>query len=108
IESVGSAGVARVELFGTRDGGATWTSLGTDPDNRSPLLVTVNGEGLYGFQVVVESASGLAGSPPRAGDRPELWIGVDLTKPQATLRGAEPGNNSDELVIYWEARDTRL
>lgn len=108
IESVGSAGVARVELFGTRDGGETWTSLGTDPDNRSPLVVTVNGEGLYGFHVVVQSASGLSGQPPRSGQRPELWIGVDLTKPQATLTGAEPGNNPDELVLYWEARDARL
>lgn len=108
IESVGAAGVAKVELFGTRDGGQTWTSLGTDPDNRSPLVVTVNGEGLYGFHVVVQSASGLSGVPPRSGQRPELWIGVDLTKPQATLTGAEPGNNPDELVIYWDARDRRL
>lgn len=108
VESVGSAGVAKVELFGTRDGGETWTSLGTDPDNRSPLVVTVNGEGLYGFQVVVQSASGLSGPPPRAGQRPELWIGVDLTKPQAALTGAEPGNNPDELVLFWEARDARL
>lgn len=108
VESVGSAGVAKVELFGTRDGGTSWTSLGTDPDNRSPLVVTVRGEGLYGFHVVVHSASGLSGTAPRSGDRPELWIGVDLTHPQATLTGAEPGNNPDELTIYWDARDARL
>lgn len=108
IESVGSAGVAKVELFGTRDGGQSWISLGTDPDNRSPLVATVNGEGLYGFGVVVQSSSGLSGSPPHAGQRPELWIGVDLTKPEATITGAEPGNSPDELVIYWDARDRRL
>jgi hypothetical protein len=108
VESVGSAGIAKVELFGTRDGGKSWTSLGVDPDNRSPLVVTVNGEGLYGFSVTVQSASGLGGGTPRTGQRPELWIGVDLTKPTATLTGAEPGNNPDELVIYWEARDRRL
>jgi hypothetical protein len=108
VESVGSAGVAQVELFGTRDGGESWTSLGTDPDNRSPLVVTVNGEGLYGFQVVVQSASGLSGPPPRSGQRPELWIGVDLTKPEASLTGAEPGNNPDELTLSWQARDARL
>jgi hypothetical protein len=108
VESVGSAGVAKVELFGTRDGGQTWTSLGTDPDNRSPLIVTVNGEGLYGFHVVIHSASGLSGKPPLNGARPEMWIGVDLTNPQATLRGAESGMSPDELVIYWDARDARL
>jgi hypothetical protein len=108
IESVGSSGIARVELFGTRDGGESWVSLGTDPDNRSPLVVTVNGEGLYGFAVVVESASGLSGAPPRQGQRPELWIGVDLTKPQVDITGVEPGNNPDELVIYWDAQDRRF
>jgi hypothetical protein len=108
VELVGSSGVAKVELFGTRDGGESWISLGTDPDNRSPLVVTVNGEGVYGFVVVVESASGLTSAPPRPGQQPDHWIGVDLTKPQATLTGAEPGNNPDELVIYWEVRDARL
>ena len=43
IESVGTAGVAKVELFGTRDGGKSWSSLGNDPDSTSPFIVNVDG-----------------------------------------------------------------
>ena len=78
IESVGGSGIAKVELWGTRDGGAHWQRFGRDDDNRSPILVTVDAEGLYGFRVVVESGNGMSSDPPRDGDLPEVWINVDL------------------------------
>jgi hypothetical protein len=107
IESVGPAGIAKVELWATRDGGRTWTSYGIDPDNRSPMSVTVAGEGMYGFRIVVESGAGLRGAPPASGDEPEIWIGVDTNKPEARLTTAElgGGDRSGELTIHWEASD---
>jgi hypothetical protein len=110
IESVGTAGVARVELFGTRDGGKSWSSLGNDPDSTSPFLVSVDGEGSYGFRMVIESTTGLKTPAPQAGDLPEVWVGVDVTKPAAKLISATPGTGEQagELDIRWEAKDEHL
>ncbi len=54
VEGVGPSGIARVELWGTRDGGRSWSSYGIDNDNRSPIRANVDGEGLYGFRIVVQ------------------------------------------------------
>lgn len=110
IESVGTAGVAKVELFGTRDGGKSWTSLGNDPDSTSPYIVNVDGEGTYGFRMVIESTTGLRSPAPQPGDLPEVWVGVDVTKPEARLVSAIPGNGEQagELDIRWEAKDDHL
>ncbi|MBL9123412.1 MAG: hypothetical protein JNG90_07245 [Planctomycetaceae bacterium] len=110
VESVGPAGIGQVELWGTRDGGRSWETYGVDPDNRSPFVVTVDREGMYGFQIVVESGTGLGGLPPKSGDPAEVLIGVDLTAPVVELQGIEQGSDerAGELVIRWEARDALL
>ena len=108
IEAAENASIAKVELWGTRDGGRHWSSLGIDNDNQSPMAVTVDGEGIYGFRVVAETNGGVAGKPPQQGDLPEMWIGVDLTKPSVRLVGVEPGMEANELVLHWEASDAQL
>ncbi len=110
VDGVGPYGIARVELWGTRDGGRTWTSYGADNDNRSPIRASVDGEGLYGFSITVQSGNGLGGQPPRAGDAPQMWVMVDLTKPVVRLTGVEPGTgeHTGELLIHWEASDEAL
>lgn len=110
LQSVGPSGVSRVELFGTRDGGRTWRSFGVDSDNRSPMQVRVDEEGLYGFQIIVTSGAGLGDPPPKSGDKPSIWIGVDLTRPAAKITSVEFGNGSDEnkLVIAWDVSDKML
>jgi hypothetical protein len=107
LQAVGPSGVSRVELFGTRDGGRTWRSFGIDGDNRSPMTVRVDEEGLYGFQIVVTSGAGLGDPPPKSGEKPSIWIGVDLTRPTAKITSAEfgSGENEGNLVIAWEAAD---
>ncbi|MBI3836528.1 MAG: hypothetical protein HY288_01165 [Planctomycetia bacterium] len=105
VESVGPSGIGKVELWGTRDGGRTWSIFGIDTDNRSPLSVSVDGEGVYGFRIVVSSGSGFGGRPPAEGDMPEIWIGVDLTKPVGRITGAEVSPDGSELAIRWEASD---
>jgi hypothetical protein len=109
LESVGEAGITNVELWGTRDGGKTWSKMGVDDDSRSPIVATVDGEGLYGFTIVVESATGLKGATPRSGDTPEVWVGVDLTKPAANIVGVEQVQSATgEMTIRWEASDAQL
>ena len=63
LQTVGPWGVSKVELFATRDGGASWVNFGADPDNRSPMRVAVPAAGVYGFRLVVNGANGAP--PPR-------------------------------------------
>lgn len=108
IESVGPSGVGRVELWGTRDGGRTWSDFAIDADNRSPMAVTVDGEGIYGFCILVQSGSGFGGRPPAEGDMPDIWIGVDLTPPTCRITGADVSPDGTQLVVRWEAEDDVL
>ena len=110
IDARGPSGIGRVELWGTRDGGCTWTSFGVDRDTRSPMLVTVNEEGVYGFRVAMTDAHGLGGEKPRRGAPPDVWIGVDLTEPSAQILSVErgAGRQAGQLIIQWEADDAML
>ena len=106
-QSVGSSGIGRVELWGTRDNGQTWRSFGIDEHRRSPFVAKVDEEGIYGFRLVIQSGAGLGGRPPQRGDSPEVWIGVDLTKPTGRITAAQQGAgpDADKLNIAWEASD---
>lgn len=110
VEAAGTVGIAKVEVWGTRDGGQTWSSYGVDADNRSPVSVAVEQEGLYGFRLVVQAASGLGSVPPRAGDTPDIWVGVDRTKPTVKMvdAAAEPEQGYGILRIRWQADDAKL
>lgn len=110
LQTVGPWGVSKVELFATRDGGASWVNFGADPDNRSPMRVAVPAAGVYGFRLVVNGANGAPAPTPTAGQQPELVIGVDLAEPQAELGPAEigQGNLADHLIIRWTASDENL
>ena len=110
LENAGRGGVTKVELWGTRDGGQTWSRYVQDDDNRSPLIVTVDDEGLYGFRILVQTADGPSTEPPRAGDAPELWVSVDLKRPVVALTAIErgQGNFADHLLVRWHAADNNL
>ena len=110
IQSVGPEGVSSVELWGTTDRGRTWTKWGTDPDKASPFDVEVNHEATYGFRIVVVGKNGLATSSPQTGDAADIWVGVDLTRPNAKLTGAAYGQAeaAGKLDIRWHADDTNL
>jgi hypothetical protein len=110
LESVGPSGVKQIELWGTRDGGRTWTRFAVDQSKRSPLVVTVPEAGIYGFRLVVESGAGRSDSPPQSGDPPKIWIGVDLTKPTVRITSAAQGSDADanNLNISWQASDNMM
>jgi hypothetical protein len=109
LDDAGGRGVSSVELWGTRDGGQTWRAYTRDDDNRSPLVVTVDDEGLFGFRIVVDGTAGPA-PRPTTGDQPELWVAVDLQRPTTELTAIEPGNGNmaDHLILRWRAADDNL
>lgn len=110
LAELGRSGVSKVELWGTRDNGQTWRSYTVDDDNRSPIAVTVDGEGDYGFRIVVDGAGGLGGFPPQSGDQPDLRVGVDLEPPQTLITAVDVDTRNDarQLVVHWEAVDDNL
>lgn len=110
IEESGRQGISSVELWGTNDGGQSWRMFSRDNDNRTPLIVTVDEAGVYGFRIVVASAGGEAPLRPVAGDQPELWVGVDLRHPIVELTAVErgTGNLADHLTLRWQASDDNL
>jgi hypothetical protein len=110
LDTDGRAGVARVELWGTRDGGQSWNRFVQDDDNRSPLVVTVDDEGLYGFKIVVQDAGSAAANTPSSGEEPELWVAVDLKRPIIEITAIErgEGNLADHLILRWRAQDNNL
>ncbi|MGQ9576548.1 MAG: hypothetical protein ACUVUC_14645 [Thermoguttaceae bacterium] len=99
-----------VILWGTRDGGRTWQNLGLDRDRRSPFLVTVPEQGLYGFRLDVLDDERSIPQAPSPGAPAELWVGVDLTQPQARIVAVQPlaGQPAGPLAIRWEADDWML
>ncbi len=110
LQSVGPWGVSKVELWGTRNSGENWQSYGVDPDNRSPIRVTVPEAGTFGFRILVDGANSAGAAPPRSGDEPELNVSVDLQPPTTELLAAElgQGNLADHLLVRWTAADTNL
>jgi hypothetical protein len=110
LEDFGRGGIAKVELWGTRDGGQTWRLFTSDSDHRTPIIVTVDDAGTYGFRILAESAAGPAAHPPRAGEAPELWVDVDLHQPVVELTSVQlgDGNLADQLLIQWRADDDNL
>jgi len=110
LDGVGNGGVAKVELWGTRDGGQSWYRFAQDDDNRSPLVVTVDDEGTYGFKILVQNAGAAASATPRPGDAPELWVSVDLKRPivELTTIARGEGNLADHLLLNWRAQDNNL
>ncbi|MEZ6116255.1 MAG: hypothetical protein R3C28_06750 [Pirellulaceae bacterium] len=109
VQDVGRSGLARVELWVTRDYGRTWSALGTDSDRQSPFEVNLEQEGIYGFRLLVHNGSGLSNRSPQPGDDADLYVGLDETDPVVELTGAEVQRETTAaLLINWQAHDTNL
>jgi hypothetical protein len=110
IDPPGPAGASKVELWVTRDGGQAWSVYGEDVDRKSPFLVEVDGDGAFGFRMLVYDARGFSGRPPRPGDPADVWVLVDTDPPEVRLTSARYGQGErlGYLDITWEAVDRQL
>ncbi len=112
LKEVGPSGVSQVELWYTQDG-RSWSKyplrFGDDPTQKN-IVFDVAGEGIYGITLVAKSGVGLGDRPPQLGDRPNLWVEVDITKPVVQLHNVLVGTGPDKgkLNITWTARDKNL
>lgn len=112
LKEVGPSGVSQVELWYTQDGRA-WNKyplrFGDDPTQKN-IIFDVASEGIYGLSLIARSGVGLGERPPQIGDRPQLWVEVDITKPVVQLHNVLVGTGPDKgkLNVTWTARDKNL
>jgi len=106
---LGDAGPrVEVELWYTRDRGATWHRYGIDEDRRSPLVFTAPAEGLYGFILIVRDGQRRSSDTPRPFQPPQRWVFVDYTPPLVQWDGVEPAEDFAArrvLHLRWTSHD---
>jgi hypothetical protein len=114
IKDKGPSGVSALELWFTQDG-RSWNKYplpkgAEEQAFQPPLVFNVAGEGLYGFTLVAKSGVGLGERPPQVGDPPQVWVEVDLTRPEVQLHRVLVGQGPDKgkLTVLWTARDKNL
>ncbi|MGE0755539.1 MAG: hypothetical protein AB7F89_11405 [Pirellulaceae bacterium] len=108
VEALGPATIRTVELWGTSDGGRTWTRWQNDDDRQSPVDVQVDRDGVFGFRIVIVSARQLSGLKPQPGEPADIWIGVDTTPPTVRITAVPygDGDHAGQFDIRWQAFDT--
>lgn len=108
VKDVGASGLASVELWFTQDG-KEWKKHDAPPQAKA-YVVEVDEEGMYGFTLIAKSGTGLAKEPPQPGDSPQVWVIVDLTKPDVQMNEVVPNLQSGQqtVSIKWRATDKNM
>jgi hypothetical protein len=116
VKDVGRSNLSVVDIWYTQDGN-NWQKYRrqrcSEAGNGQPpysVTLKVAEEGLYGFTLVVHSGVGFSIAPPQVGDKPQVWVEVDVTKPDVQLGAITVGQGRDEgkLTVTWRARDKNL
>lgn len=99
-----------VELWYTRDDGASWKLFGTDEDRQSPFSFTAPEEGTYGFFIILKNATGASSPPLKEGTSPQQTVFVDYTPPLVQLHAPKLDvvNGQRMLQIRWSAVDSQF
>jgi hypothetical protein len=115
LKDFGPSGVSLVELWYTHDTrswskGPEYRLTPGDEQAKQTMTFEVVSEGVYGITLLARSGVGLGDRPPQIGDRPQLWIEVDTTRPTVKLGGVVVGTGADKgkLSISWSAHDKNL
>jgi hypothetical protein len=108
VKDVGPWGLAGVELWYTQNC-REWKKYDA-PVRAKAYVVEVDEEGMYGFALRAKSGIGLGQDPPAPGDQPEVWVMVDLTKPDVQLTEVTPSvtTKPQQVVIRWKANDKNM
>jgi len=115
ITEKGPSGISGIDLWFTTDG-RSWSKYQlpkntvSDATFAGPLTFDVQAEGIYGFTLLPRSGVGISAPAPQVGEKPQIWIEVDLTKPVVELQSVLVGQGDfkGQLSISWLARDKNL
>jgi hypothetical protein len=109
LDNRGPSGVQRVEVWKIRPGGS-WQKCREHGDGASPIQLTVDLSGRWGFRLIPRNGVGLAERDPQPGDPPDIWVEVDDKRPdvKVTKVTVTPSSDGGYLTVYWMANDTFL
>jgi len=109
LKDVGPSGISAIELYVTRDG-KDWAKDDKALRSGPPFIVEVDEEGMYGFTIVARSGLGLGKTPPKPGETPQVWVEVDLSRPDVKIQEVKHGLGvkAREININWSANDRNL
>jgi hypothetical protein len=114
VLKVGSSGLKSIEVWITRDEGATWRMFAEDP---KPLPVKAGiyrpslrlpEDGVYGIRLAFLSNAGRGKPPPVAGDQPDMTVELDTVAPVGKIHKPVPDLMSNTLMLTWTAEDRNL
>jgi hypothetical protein len=105
----GPSGVGKVQLYLTEDDGKSWRPWVEDENKKSPMIVKLPGQGVFGLRMVTTSGAGLSEGPPQPGDMPEIRVEVDTTPPVVLFGEPAPDpQHPDAIILSWSATDRNL
>jgi hypothetical protein len=99
--------VVPVELWYTRDG-KTWHRDEGPAQVRSPYVMDLPEEGVYGLTLVPCKAGKGESRPPQPGEPPQFWVAADWTRPAVSMQGVSADPVKNTLSVRWSARDDHL
>lgn len=109
------SGLDKIDLWVTRVGN-DWKKY--EKSNPAPAEESDSAEvsfdattdGTYGFTMVATSKAGIAQATPKSNDAPQIWVEIDTTPPEATLRTVKLADPADgrSLLLEWKAEDKNL
>jgi len=106
VTKSGLSKVKTVELWVTRNGGATWHKMDEMAGCQSPFSARLGSDGAYGFTMVFVSESGMRSPEPRAGQPPELSMELDTTPPHLDIFPPRPvPDQPGKVVMSWSMTD---
>src|SRR5262249_25229645 len=85
-----------------------WQRLAINTNPKSPAVVQLPNEGLFGIRIVVTNGNGFGGYPPQPNDPPSDWIEGGTTPPFVQLHPIGPVTGGDVIDINWTATDKNL
>lgn len=100
-----------IELWYTRDRGATWQRYARDEDRISPVVFVAPAEGLYGFILNCVGTGSAESSRPAPYTPPQRWVFIDYTPPLLQWEAVEPlesVGSVNRLQLRWTAYDDNL
>jgi hypothetical protein len=108
-DTAGRSGIARVEIWLTRDTNLYSRYKANAPAN-GPCDIEVPTAGRYGFTVRPINGVGRGPDPPSPRQQPQVWVEVDDTAPLVTLHSVVVGEGKDDgwIIVNWQALDKWL